>query len=202
MNTLTVAGAEADFDSSRNSVSANISITAIADLSLKRIDFVGPRSEEPKLNDDEIVSVFTVGNNGPSDATNVVLTNELSVDVVLVSVIGEGVECRVIGGTVTCELSDLANAETLAVTNACVGCHSLDPEAKMTGPTWHNVGDTAVTRIEGMSPAAYLYNSIVAPNDYVVEGFPGNVMTPTFGDTLSTQELGDLIAYLLAQHGQ
>ena len=97
---------------------------------------------------------------------------------------------------------DLANAETLAVTNACVGCHSLDPEAKMTGPTWHNVGDTAVTRIEGMSPAAYLYNSIVAPNDYVVEGFPGNVMTPTFGDTLSTQELGDLIAYLLAQHGQ
>ena len=52
MNTLTVAGAEADFYSSRNSVSANISITAIADLSLKRIDFVGPRSEEPKLNDD------------------------------------------------------------------------------------------------------------------------------------------------------
>lgn len=97
---------------------------------------------------------------------------------------------------------DLANAETLAVTNACLGCHSLDPEAKMTGPTWHNIGDTAVTRIEGMSPAAYLYDSIVAPNDYVVEGFPGNVMTPTFGDTLSTQELGDLVAYLLAQHGQ
>jgi uncharacterized repeat protein (TIGR01451 family) len=111
VNTLTVVGAEADFDSSRNSASATISITAIADLSLKRIDFVGPRSEESKVNADEIVSVFTVGNNGPSDATNVVLTNELSVDVVLVSVIGDGVECRVTGGTVTCELSDLANGE-------------------------------------------------------------------------------------------
>ena len=44
------------------------------------------------------------------------MTNELSVDVVLVSVIGEGVECRVIGGTVTCELSDLANAESTTFT--------------------------------------------------------------------------------------
>ena len=116
LNTLTVAGAEADFDSSRNSASATISITAIADLSLKRTDFVGPRSEEPKVNDDEIVSVFTIGNNGPSDATNIILTNELSVDVVLVSVIGDSVECRVTGGTVTCELGDLANGETATFT--------------------------------------------------------------------------------------
>ena len=97
---------------------------------------------------------------------------------------------------------DLANAETLVMTNGCIGCHSLDPDAQMVGPTWHNVGDTAVTRIDGMSPAAYLYDSIIAPNDYVVEGFPGNVMPTTFGDTLSTQELGDLVAYLLSQHGQ
>ncbi|MEE8465230.1 MAG: DUF11 domain-containing protein, partial [Dehalococcoidia bacterium] len=116
LNTLTVAGAQADFDSSRNSASATISITAIADLTLERKDFVGPRTEEPKVNDKEIVSVFTIGNNGPSDATNVVLTNELSVDVVLVSVIGDGVECRVTGGTVTCVLSDLANGETATFT--------------------------------------------------------------------------------------
>jgi uncharacterized repeat protein (TIGR01451 family) len=116
LNTLTVAGAEADFDSSRNSVSATISITAIADLTLERTDFVGPRTEDPQINDDEIVSIFTVGNNGPSDATNVVLTNELSVDVVLVSLIGDGVECHVTGGTVTCELGDLANGESATFT--------------------------------------------------------------------------------------
>jgi len=97
---------------------------------------------------------------------------------------------------------DLANGESLTLANGCVGCHSLDPEAKMTGPTWHNVGDTAVNRVEGMSPAAYLYNSIVSPGDYVVEGFPDGVMPRTFGDSLSTQDLGDLVAYLLSQHGQ
>ncbi|MCH7736650.1 MAG: DUF11 domain-containing protein [Chloroflexi bacterium] len=116
VNTITVSGAEADFDSSGNSVSATISITAIADLSLQRTDFLGPESDDPKVNDNEIVSVFRVGNNGPSDATNVILTNELSVDVVLVSVTGDGVDCRVTGGTVTCELGGLANGQSTTFT--------------------------------------------------------------------------------------
>ena len=100
------------------------------------------------------------------------------------------------------KMGDLANGESLALTNGCVGCHSLDPNVKMTGPTWHNIGDTAVNRVEGMGPAAYLYHSIIAPDDYVVEGFPGGVMPKNFGDSLSTQELGDLVAYLLSLNGQ
>ncbi len=38
-----------------------------------------------------------------------------------------------------------------AALGGCVGCHSTDPAAQMTGPTWHNIGNTAVSRVEGES---------------------------------------------------
>jgi cytochrome c551/c552 len=97
--------------------------------------------------------------------------------------------------------ANIENGPTLATSNACIGCHALDPNQQMTGPTWHNVGDHAVARVPGQSPAEYLHQSIVAPGAFVVPDFP-NVMPQTYGDTLSTQDLGDLIAYLLAQNGQ
>ncbi len=96
--------------------------------------------------------------------------------------------------------ADPAHGENLALTNACVGCHSLDPAQVMTGPTWHNVGDTAANRVPGESPGLYLYQSITDPNAYVVADHPANVMPQNYKDTLDTQSLADLISYLLAQH--
>lgn len=95
--------------------------------------------------------------------------------------------------------ADIAQAPLLATTKGCIGCHDLDPNKVMTGPTWHNVGDTAITRVPGESPAEYLHQSIVNPNAFVVPGYPANIMPQTFGDQLTTQELGDMIAYLLSQ---
>ena len=97
--------------------------------------------------------------------------------------------------------ADPANGETLALVNGCVGCHSLDPAAVMTGPTWYNIGDTAVGRVAGMGPAAYLDHSIVAPNDFVVPDYPQGVMPQNYGETLSIDDQADLVAYLLQQHG-
>lgn len=97
--------------------------------------------------------------------------------------------------------ADPARGQQLSVTSQCIACHSLDPAQVMTGPTWHNVGDTAANRVEGMGPALYLYDSIVAPSDFVVPNFP-DAMLKTFRDTLSDQEIADLVAYLLAQNGQ
>lgn len=95
-----------------------------------------------------------------------------------------------------------ANGEQIALVRGCVGCHSLDPNAVMTGPTWHNIGDTAVSRVRGESPALYLYESIVNPNAFVVPNYPANVMPANYGELLSTQELADLVAYLLSLSGQ
>lgn len=94
---------------------------------------------------------------------------------------------------------DLARGEQLALQNACVGCHSLDPAATMTGPTWHNIGNTAVSRVPDLSPAAYLHHSIMKPSEYVVPDYLDNLMPKTYEQTLSIQDQGDLIAFLLAQ---
>lgn len=92
------------------------------------------------------------------------------------------------------------NALKLAQANGCVGCHSLDPNVKLPGPTWINVGDTAVSRKPGMSPAAYFYESITDPSAYVVEGFNDGLMPKTFKSTLKPEQLADIIAFLLKQH--
>jgi mono/diheme cytochrome c family protein len=99
------------------------------------------------------------------------------------------------------QTGDPANGETLSLVNGCIGCHALDPAAQMTGPTWYNMGDTAVTRGDA-GPAAYLHNSIVAPNAYVVNDYPQGVMPATYADTISEEDLGDIVAYLLTLHGQ
>lgn len=97
------------------------------------------------------------------------------------------------------QAADPAAGETLALSNGCVGCHALDPAAQMTGPTWYNMGNTAVSRVAGESPAAYLYHSIVEPNVFVVSGYPQGVMPQTYTESLSVDDLGTLVAYLLAQ---
>lgn len=93
-----------------------------------------------------------------------------------------------------------SNGESLALANGCVGCHSLDPNQQMAGPTWFHVGDTAANRVSGQSPALYLRQSIVSPNEHVVDGFPSGVMPQNYGEILSQEQLADLVAYLLQQH--
>lgn len=95
--------------------------------------------------------------------------------------------------------ADPAAGETLSLSNGCIGCHALDPEAQMTGPTWYNMGNTAITRVADESPAAYLYHSIVEPNAYIVNGYPQGIMPQTYVDSLTTDEIGAMVAYLLAQ---
>lgn len=97
--------------------------------------------------------------------------------------------------------ADVAQGETIALTFGCVGCHVLDPAQTMTGPTWHNIGDTAITRVPGQSPAEYLYQSITATNAYVVPNYPANIMPANFNDTMSQEQIATMVAYLLAQHG-
>lgn len=94
--------------------------------------------------------------------------------------------------------ADIARGEQLSTQNACIGCHSLDPNVTMTGPTWYNIGNTAVSRIPGMSPAAYLDHSIINPSEYVVPGYPDNIMPHTYADLLTAQDQADLVAYLLS----
>ncbi len=96
--------------------------------------------------------------------------------------------------------ADPSKGETVALAAGCLGCHSLDPNEVKTGPTWHNLADTATNRRPDESPAFYIHDSIVNPGAFVVPGFPANVMPPNFADTINEGDLANLVAYLLQQH--
>ena len=81
--------------------------------------------------------------------------------------------------------------------NACIGCHSLDKDVKLVGPSWYGVADRAKERVPGLSAEEYLYTSITQPNEYLVEGFPAGLMLQTYRDTLSDQDFADIIAFML-----
>lgn len=80
---------------------------------------------------------------------------------------------------------------------ACATCHHVDVPENLIGPSLLNIEATAATRIEGQSAERYIYNSIVNPNDYIVEGFVAGVMPQNWHEVLSDSEIYDIIAYML-----
>lgn len=96
--------------------------------------------------------------------------------------------------------ADPTKGEAVALANACIGCHSLDPNQVMTGPTWFHIADVAANRRAGVSPALYIYHSIITPNEYVVAGYPSGIMLQNYAETINQDDLANLIAYLLLQH--
>lgn len=79
----------------------------------------------------------------------------------------------------------------------CTTCHSVAPDDDGVGPTLHGVGSVADTRVEGFDAALYLRNSILLPDQYVVEGYrPGQMLT-IYRERFDDAELDALVAYLL-----
>jgi len=113
----------------------------------------------------------------------------------------------VVGTDITKELpqGDAKAGEALATTLACTACHIT----ATTGPAWlpqpgqPGIGERAAARItqpdytgKAKTPEQYLFESIAASNTYVVPGFTANVMPPNYANTLTEQNMADLIAYL------
>lgn len=78
----------------------------------------------------------------------------------------------------------------------CATCHSLEPDVVIVGPSLAGVATRAASRVEGMSAEAYLRNSILNPGDFIVPGFP-NVMAQNLRDVLASNEIDDLVAFLM-----
>lgn len=85
---------------------------------------------------------------------------------------------------------------------ACSTCHRVDSEAQLIGPGLLNLKDRALDRVEGQSAAEYVYNSIINPNDFIVDGFPEEVMPENWSDIYSDTEIFDIVAYLMTLEGE
>ena len=91
-------------------------------------------------------------------------------------------------------------AELFAIGYSCAGCHGnfASTDWAGTGPWIGIVAEVAPRDLEGYTPEQYVYESILYPNDYLVEGYDANIMTQTFpllmGD--NPQDMADVIAYI------
>jgi len=81
----------------------------------------------------------------------------------------------------------------------CSACHSLVAGTTLVGPSLAGIATRAETRKPGYDATKYIHESIVAPSAYVVEGFADGVMPHVFGETMTKQDLADIIAFLLTQ---
>jgi len=85
-------------------------------------------------------------------------------------------------------------------TAGCVGCHSQKKGERMVGPSFYNLWDIAATRVPGMGAREYLYQSIVDPNAYVVEGYQPGLMQQNYAALLSPQQMADILAWIEERH--
>ena len=93
-----------------------------------------------------------------------------------------------------------ANGQKVFTRLPCLTCHVLSssgqtPTTGVIAPPLDKVGTTAATRLAGVSAVQYLRHALVMPNDLALQDY--RKVMPGFGNSLTTQELDDLEAYLL-----
>jgi cytochrome c oxidase subunit 2 len=87
--------------------------------------------------------------------------------------------------------------EIIANGTGCLACHTINGTPS-SGPTWRGLAGSSRPLQSGEVVTAddvYLTNSIIAPGSEVVAGFD-NLMPPDYGETLTEQEVGDLVEYI------
>lgn len=79
----------------------------------------------------------------------------------------------------------------------CAVCHRLGAVNQDIAPAFAGIAERAAIREPGLSAPEYLYESIINPAAFVVEGY-NPVMPQNYPDRLTEDELGDILAYLLS----
>ncbi|MFP4322849.1 MAG: c-type cytochrome [Anaerolineales bacterium] len=79
----------------------------------------------------------------------------------------------------------------------CTTCHVIVGDRAIVGPSLANIANVAAERVPGQSAEDYLRESIVMPNAYIVDGFAMGSMQGNFAETLSDEEVDQLVAYML-----
>jgi nitric oxide reductase subunit C len=86
----------------------------------------------------------------------------------------------------------------------CIACHSIEAGVVKVGPSHAGIAQHAAEIIQ--SPAykgpattveGFLRESILRPDVYVEFGFEAGLMYSGYEDLLSTQDVGDLVTYLM-----
>jgi mono/diheme cytochrome c family protein len=107
---------------------------------------------------------------------------------------------------------DAAAGKDLFASAGCIACHTITGNSQATGTVGPNLSHIATDAAKiitessytgkAKTVAEYLQESIVDPNAFLYPTCPTgpcqpNIMPQNFKDTLSSQQIDDLVAYLL-----
>jgi hypothetical protein len=79
----------------------------------------------------------------------------------------------------------------------CTVCHSTVESRDGVGPSLYGVASVAGDRVEALSDELYLRQSILLPDQYIVDGWPAGQMLPIYRERLDEQQLEAPLTYLL-----
>ena len=68
------------------------------------------------------------------------------------------------------------------------------------GPSLAGIAITGNSRIPGLDAEAYIRESIIDPDAYIVEGYPSGQMLPDLEDKLTPDQIDDLVSFLLTMN--
>lgn len=107
-------------------------------------------------------------------------------------------------------VGDAARGEALFVDTGgmlvpnCITCHSLEPGVALAGPPAANWAVEAAEQVasanytgQATNAEEYLREAVLEPEIYIVPDYPAGVMYQNYGESLSPQQIEDLVAYML-----
>jgi mono/diheme cytochrome c family protein len=139
----------------------------------------------------------------PPTATATVIPTQTSAAVAEAGLTGaESTEASDSGAAGSAGTGDASAGEQLfiagnGVAAPCSSCHMVNSDMTLVGPGMLGLGDRAGSRVPGQSAEEYLHNSIINPNEHIVAGFAAGLMPQNYAETLSEDEINNLVAYLL-----
>ena len=92
---------------------------------------------------------------------------------------------------------ELFDRKRIAGMKGCASCHSIEEGVNLEGPSLYGIATSAEERIPGVIPANYIYMSIVLPNYSIVEGYSSGDMPDRYHEKLDTDEITNLVSYLM-----
>ena len=79
----------------------------------------------------------------------------------------------------------------------CLACHSLEADVVLVGPSLAGITQRTTDRQPEREITAYLRESIVSPDAYIVDGYTPSVMYQQYEDLLTDDQIDDLVAFML-----
>ncbi|MCB9435604.1 MAG: cytochrome c [Anaerolineales bacterium] len=92
--------------------------------------------------------------------------------------------------------SDAGRGQILFSTH-CATCHAVKGDRIVVGPSLDGIATRASKRVLDLSAEDYIRESILYPDNYLVDSFQAGSMQQNFGSTLTSEDVNYLIAYLL-----